>query len=96
MPNRFTDGYGPNITVYQDKIAAGTQLIITVDNGVSGHEAIAYAQGQGVDVIVTDHHELPAELRRRLLLSIPVTLKETILLVIWLESALHLKWLALC
>ena len=62
LPNRFTDGYGPNITVYQDKIAAGTQLIITVDNGVSGHEAIAYAQGQGVDVIVTDHHELPAEL----------------------------------
>lgn len=62
LPNRFSDGYGPNITVYQDKIAAGTQLIITVDNGVSGHEAIAYAQGQGVDVIVTDHHELPAEL----------------------------------
>lgn len=62
LPNRFTDGYGPNITVYQEKIAAGTQLIITVDNGVSGHEAIAYAQGQGVDVIVTDHHELPAEL----------------------------------
>lgn len=62
LPNRFTDGYGPNITVYQEKIAAGTQLIITVDNGVSGHEAIAYAQGQGVDVIVTDHHELPVEL----------------------------------
>lgn len=62
LPNRFSDGYGPNITVYKDKIAAGTQLIITVDNGVSGHEAIAYAQGQGVDVIVTDHHELPAEL----------------------------------
>ncbi|HCO71737.1 MAG TPA: single-stranded-DNA-specific exonuclease RecJ [Enterococcus sp.] len=62
LPNRFTDGYGPNLTVYQDKIAAGAQLIITVDNGVSGHEAIAYAQGQGVDVIVTDHHELPAEL----------------------------------
>lgn len=62
LPNRFTDGYGPNIEKYQEWIAAGIQLIITVDNGVSGHEAIAYANSQGVDVIVTDHHELPAVL----------------------------------
>lgn len=62
LPNRFEHGYGPNLTVYQEKIAAGTQLIVTVDNGVAGHEAIAYAQQQGVDVIVTDHHELPSEL----------------------------------
>lgn len=59
LPNRFTDGYGPNLEVYKEKIASGIQLIVTVDNGVSGHEAIAYAQQQGVDVIVTDHHELP-------------------------------------
>lgn len=62
LPNRFKDGYGPNLKVYQEKIAAGIQLIITVDNGVSGHEAISYANSQGVDVIVTDHHELPREL----------------------------------
>ncbi|AQP53071.1 single-stranded-DNA-specific exonuclease RecJ [Vagococcus penaei] len=63
LPNRFKDGYGPNLKVYQEMIETqGVQLIITVDNGVSGHEAIAYAQGQGVDVIVTDHHELPDEL----------------------------------
>ncbi|MGY3765873.1 single-stranded-DNA-specific exonuclease RecJ [Vagococcus vulneris] len=60
LPNRFKDGYGPNLAVYQDMIEnQGVQLIITVDNGVSGHEAIAYAKAQGVDVIVTDHHELP-------------------------------------
>ena len=41
LPNRFEHGYGPNLTVYQEKIAAGTQLIVTVDNGVAGHEAIA-------------------------------------------------------
>ncbi|MGO2082398.1 single-stranded-DNA-specific exonuclease RecJ [Vagococcus sp.] len=63
LPNRFDDGYGPNIDVYkyfikQEKI----DLIITVDNGVSGHEAIAYAKEVGVDVIVTDHHELPETL----------------------------------
>lgn len=59
LPNRFTDGYGPNTRVYKEQIEAGIQLIITVDNGVSGHEAIEYARTQGVDVIVTDHHELP-------------------------------------
>jgi len=52
LPNRFTDGYGPNLEVYKEKIASGIQLIVTVDNGVSGHAAIAYAQQQGVDVIV--------------------------------------------
>jgi single-stranded-DNA-specific exonuclease len=62
LPNRFTDGYGPNLAVYQEKIAAGVQLIVTVDNGVSGHEALTYAKEAQVDVIVTDHHELPPEL----------------------------------
>ncbi len=59
LPNRFKDGYGPNLRVYQEFIDFGVQLIITVDNGVSGHEAIAYAKERGVNVIVTDHHELP-------------------------------------
>lgn len=62
LPNRFQQGYGPNKEKYAEKIAAGVQLIITVDNGVAGHEAIEYAQSQGVDVIVTDHHELPETL----------------------------------
>ncbi|AXQ78400.1 single-stranded-DNA-specific exonuclease RecJ [Streptococcus chenjunshii] len=63
LPNRFTDGYGPNKSVYkyfaeQEDIS----LIITVDNGVAGHEALAYAHKQGLDVIVTDHHSIPDEL----------------------------------
>lgn len=63
LPNRFTDGYGPNLSVYKYFIEQqDISLIITVDNGVAGHEAIAYAQGQGVDVIVTDHHSMPVAL----------------------------------
>lgn len=62
VPNRFTDGYGPNKAVYEQLIQQGTQLIITVDNGVAGHAAIDFANEQGVDVIVTDHHEIPQEL----------------------------------
>ncbi|HER4532022.1 TPA: single-stranded-DNA-specific exonuclease RecJ [Streptococcus pyogenes NGAS751] len=63
LPNRFTDGYGPNQSVYKYFIEQeAVSLIITVDNGVAGHEAIRYAQEQEVDVIVTDHHSLPEEL----------------------------------
>ena len=63
LPNRFTDGYGPNESVYKYFIEQeGISLIITVDNGVAGNEAIAYAQEQGVDVIVTDHHSMPSQL----------------------------------
>lgn len=63
LPNRFTDGYGPNQSVYKYFIEQeAVSLIITVDNGVAGNEAISYAQAQGIDVIVTDHHSLPEEL----------------------------------
>ncbi len=59
LPNRFTDGYGPNQSVYKYFIEQqGVSLIVTVDNGVAGHQAIDYAQEMGVDVIVTDHHSL--------------------------------------
>ena len=60
LPNRFTDGYGPNDSVYKYFIEQQEiSLIVTVDNGVAGHEAIDLAQSMGVDVIVTDHHSLP-------------------------------------
>ena len=48
LPNRFKDGYGPNVDVYRQKIEEGIELILTVDNGVAGHEAIDYANQQGI------------------------------------------------
>ena len=62
IPNRFVDGYGPNTAAFERLIEGGTKLIVTVDNGVSGHDAIARANELGCDVVVTDHHELPEEL----------------------------------
>lgn len=62
IPDRFQDGYGPNLAVYERLIDEGNQLIITVDNGITGSQAVAYAKSRNVDVIVTDHHELPAQL----------------------------------
>lgn len=62
IPDRFADGYGPNAEVYAYLQKTGTQLVITVDNGVAGASVIDAAQQAGMDVVVTDHHELPANL----------------------------------
>lgn len=59
LPNRLIDGYGPNLERWNQLIEEyQLDLIITVDNGVAGHEVIEATQAKGVDVIVTDHHEL--------------------------------------
>ena len=60
LPNRFVDGYGLTNAVI-DKIADKFEpnLIITVDCGVSCANEIEYAKNKGIDVVVTDHHEIP-------------------------------------
>ncbi|MCP1145407.1 single-stranded-DNA-specific exonuclease RecJ [Lysinibacillus endophyticus] len=57
IPNRFTHGYGPHEELFRKAYEDGVQLIITVDNGISGIEPIRIAKELGMDVIVTDHHE---------------------------------------
>lgn len=61
IPDRFKDGYGPNIDRYKDIVNDGTKLIITVDNGVTGIEEVKYAKDKGVDTIITDHHTFQEE-----------------------------------
>lgn len=58
IPNRFTHGYGPNRDLFLELYEQGMSLIVTVDNGISGIDEIAYAKTLGLDVIVTDHHEI--------------------------------------
>lgn len=62
LPNRHIDGYGPNLDRYRQLIEEGAELILTCDNGVAGYEAIDYANSVGIDVIVTDHHEIQSTL----------------------------------
>lgn len=60
LPNRFIDGYGLTNAVI-DKIEAkfSPNLIITVDCGISCHTEVDYAKTKGIDIYVTDHHEIP-------------------------------------
>lgn len=58
IPNRFTEGYGPNEAAFRNAADEGIQLIITVDNGIQGHHEMEVAKELGIDVILTDHHEI--------------------------------------
>ena len=57
IPSRFTDGYGVNSSAIQAIAEKGTQLIITVDTGITAVDEVEEAKRLGMDVIVTDHHE---------------------------------------
>ena len=62
IPSRMKDGYGINKRIVEEFAEEGVALILTVDNGISAHDAIARALELGMMVIVTDHHDLPPEL----------------------------------
>ncbi len=57
IPQRDSEGYGMNRTAVELLAREGVDLIITVDNGVSAIDEIAYAKTLGMDVVVTDHHQ---------------------------------------
>lgn len=62
IPNRFTDGHGIQLPMLKKLLDTKASLVVTCDTGITAHEAIEYAQGRGVDVIITDHHSLPETL----------------------------------
>ena len=64
IPNRLTDGYGMNMSAI-DKIKSwGTDLIVTVDNGISAIDEAEYIYSLGMELVVTDHHQIGDTLPR--------------------------------
>jgi len=57
IPDRKTEGYGPNINAFNKIINSGAKIIFTVDCGTSSYNPIDNAQKLNVDVIVLDHHQ---------------------------------------
>ncbi|OKH18633.1 single-stranded-DNA-specific exonuclease RecJ [[Limnothrix rosea] IAM M-220] len=62
IPSRMTDGYGINERIVTEFAEAGVGIILTVDNGISAYNPVALARDLGLDVIITDHHDLPEKL----------------------------------
>ncbi len=58
LPSRLIEGYGIGPDHVTEAHFGGASLIVTVDNGINAREAAQMAQQLGIDLIVTDHHEL--------------------------------------
>ena len=59
IPDRITEGYGPNSDAIRLLREKGASLLVCVDCGTSGHQPLAEAKRLGMDVLVLDHHQAP-------------------------------------
>ena len=59
IPSRDTDGYGLGKDGIDNVFGKGTNLIITVDNGITAVEETKYIKSLGMDIVITDHHKCP-------------------------------------
>lgn len=62
IPNRLEEGYGLNAGALRAIAEQGCDLLITADCGISAREEVALGRSLGMDFVITDHHEPPAEL----------------------------------
>ena len=62
VPDRFRFGYGLSQEFVQSLLSRQPRVIVTVDNGISSNEGVAFARENGIDTIITDHHLPPDEL----------------------------------
>jgi single-stranded-DNA-specific exonuclease len=57
IPKRLEEGYGLHLASLEKAFAKGVRLVVTVDCGINAISEAAYLKDQGVDLIITDHHE---------------------------------------
>ena len=62
IPDRLTEGYGPNAGAIAQLAKEGAKLILAVDCGTTAHAPLAAANGTGTDIVVIDHHQADAVL----------------------------------
>ncbi len=60
IPDRFSEGYGLNLEAFEKIKARGIKLVITVDCGTNSVSEAAFCRANGIDLIITDHHEITA------------------------------------
>lgn len=61
VPRRIEDGYGINEKLIKNAYDSGIDTILTCDNGISAYNQVEYAKSLGMNIIITDHHEVPFE-----------------------------------
>lgn len=64
IPDREKEGYGLNTAAVDHLFAKGTKLIVTVDNGISSFDEADYIYQKGMELVITDHHQVGERLPR--------------------------------
>ena len=77
IPDRLLEGYGPSADALVALKASGADLVVTVDCGIQGFEALGAARDAGLDVIVVDHHQASTALPPAVAIVNPNRLDET-------------------
>ncbi len=76
IPVRARESHGVHLEALKEIIEAGAGLVVTCDTGVSAGEAVDYARSHGVDMVISDHHDLPPELPQAVAIVNPKMLPE--------------------
>jgi len=76
IPIRAAEGHGVNLPHLKEIIDGGAELILTCDTGISAHTAVEYARSRAVDMVITDHHDLPENLPPAVVVANPKLLPE--------------------
>ena len=77
IPDRMSEGYGPNPGAMERIAEAGGKVIITVDTGSLAFDAFNRAKELGIDVVITDHHQTQSEFPPCVALVNPNRMDET-------------------
>lgn len=62
IPNRQREGHGVHLPSLAQLLDEGVTLVLTCDTGIDAHSAVQFARTRGVDLVITDHHQLPPAL----------------------------------
>ncbi|MBJ6126097.1 single-stranded-DNA-specific exonuclease RecJ [Microvirga splendida] len=71
IPDRITEGYGPNVDAIRALKEQGADILVTVDCGTASIEPLAEARRLGLDPLVLDHHQAPEQLPEALAIVNP-------------------------
>ncbi len=62
IPVRETESHGVNLPYLEKTLQGGARVLLTCDTGITAHSAVDFANARGVDVLISDHHDLPDHL----------------------------------
>lgn len=71
LPHRVHDGYGLSRAIVEECAERGVTLLLTVDTGITAVQEVIHASAHGIEVIITDHHHVQAEVPPALALIHP-------------------------